>query len=759
MLEVKNISKLYQTDEVELKALDKVSVNLRQNEFVSILGPSGSGKTTLLNIIGGLDHYTSGDLIIEGISTKDYTAKDWDSYRNHRVGFVFQSYNLIGHQSILQNVELALTLSGVSGAEKKRRAEEALKEVGLGSHMNKRPSQLSGGQMQRVAIARALVNNPDIILADEPTGALDSKTSVQIMEILKKVSKDRLVVMVTHNPELAKEYSSRIITVKDGQIIGDTNPYKNTAEQNETKRPKHTSLSLPTALSLSFNNLLTKGGRTFLTAFAGSIGIIGIALILALANGINDYAGNMVGGGSIPSDITVNAKYNDYVSISYSSSNKNDKTVATDDSILVTDDMSSATYVTQQDSVKTNDTAALKAYIEQNKSKITDAVNTIKYDYGVQLNIYDKDADGNIIKVNPVQRTNIVDTSSDILSALGSVSDNTVDVETITKTSFSEIISDKPYEILNGELPDSSNELLLVVNQEKELPLTTMYSLNLIDRTKLNEIITQLNSGIKPTFNDMQFNYADIVGKTYRVTLPSNNSNLTDEEYSSAKELKVVGVAKVKNEADTSGYMGYTHALVEEIVPESQKVAPKAISFYAKTNQDKDTIKSFLDTYNDGASAEQKVHYVDQSEEFTKALKNIVNIISVVLIGFVAISLVVSSIMIGIITYISVLERTKEIGILRAIGASKRDVVRVFRAETIIEGLVAGLLGISISALICMLVNIIVSNVAHIENIANLSIISCIALVVVSVALTVLAGAIPASKASKKDPVESLRTE
>lgn len=756
MLEVKNISKIYRTDEVELKALDGVSVNLRKNEFVSILGPSGSGKTTLLNIIGGLDRYTSGDLIIDGVSTKDYTQRDWDAYRNYRVGFVFQSYNLIGHQSILQNVELALTLSGVSGAERKRRAEEALKEVGLSAHMNKRPSQLSGGQMQRVAIARALVNDPDIILADEPTGALDSKTSVKIMEILKKIAKDKLVVMVTHNPELAEKYSTRIITVKDGRIIGDTDPYDGKDGEKKAEKLKYTSLSLPTALALSFNNLRTKRGRTIMTAIAGSIGIVGIALILALANGLNEQAVDLVKGGSLASEITVDAVYqSDSVTLS-SDAQKKEEVTREDGTVIAKDDMSGASYVTKQDRLKRNDTKSLKEYIEKNKDELAEYTEKVQYAYGLDLQVYDKNAEGQIVKINPIKKNNVTFAGLD----LGIADTSDVTVEGVVSSSFKEIISNKVYDLMGGKLPEADNELLLVVNEKGELPLTTMYALNLQSRSELDKIISQLNNGVKPEFADVTYKVDDIVGKTYKV-VPSDETGATisEGEYNAAKELKVVGVAKVKDSNDYSGYMGYTSGLAAEMAPESAKQEPEKISIYPKSEGEKEKITAFLDKYNDGVGDVQKIHYEDQKEASLNAIKTVVNMISGVLIAFVAISLVVSSIMIGIITYISVLERTKEIGILRAIGASKSDVVRVFRAETIIEGLVAGVLGVVVSGLICLAVNAIVSATVHVDNIANLSLLACVILIAISVGLTVLAGAIPAKRASKKDPVEALRSE
>lgn len=752
MLEIKNVSRVYKTDEIELKALDSVSVNLRRNEFVAVLGPSGSGKTTLLNIIGGLDHYTSGDMIIDGTSTKEYTSQDWDTYRNHRVGFVFQSYNLIGHQSILSNVELALTLSGVSGGERKRRAAEALKKVGLEQHMNKRPNQLSGGQMQRVAIARALVNNPDIVLADEPTGALDSKTSVQIMDLLKEIAKDKLVVMVTHNPELAKQYSTRIITLKDGQITHDSKPFDGKNEAKAGDKKKHTSLSLRTALQLSKNNLMTKRGRTLLTAIAGSIGIIGIALILALANGVNKYADGIATGGSVASAITVQRAYSSD-SITVANTTAEDKTARQDGSILAKDDLSGNSYLAAQQQMKYNDMTALKTYIDAHRDEMKNYTASVVYSYGINLNIYDKGSNGEIFKINPVERTTSTNTDLDTLLS----GQSKVTTSDLLSSSFKEIISNDPYEVLSGSLPENDNELLLVVNDKGELQLSTLYSLNLASLNELNQIVNDANVGKSHTFSDVSMNYDKIVGKTYKVTL--NDTQSYDEAYT----LKVVGVAKVKNENDSSGYMGYTHKLIEKVIENSNGTinvdAPETIAIYAKSNNDKKKVTAFLDQYNNQAEEAKKVHYADQTQALVDMVKNIVNMLSYVLIAFVAISLVVSSIMISIITYISVLERTKEIGILRAIGASKRDVVRVFRAETIIEGLVAGVIGVVVSWLLCLAVNGIVSALAKIDNITSFSIWQALILILISVVLTVFAGSYPARRASKKDPVEALRSE
>lgn len=748
MLEVKNVSKIYRTDEVELKALDGVSVNLRRNEFVSILGPSGSGKTTLLNIIGGLDHYTSGDLIIDGVSTKDYKDRDWDAYRNHKVGFVFQSYNLIAHQSILANVELALTLSGVSANERRKRAEEALSKVGLKAHMKKLPRQLSGGQMQRVAIARALVNNPSIVLADEPTGALDSKTSVQIMDLLKEIAKDRLVVMVTHNPELAKKYSTRIINVKDGKIIGDTKPFDGKNEEKDTEKVNRTSMSLMTALSLSLKNLMTKRGRTILTAIAGSIGIIGIALILALANGVNKNVGDIAGMGSIPSAITVERTYLEGSSdLSAMSKVKEDKSQENGD-IVAEDDIKNNFSVSKQSQIRFNDTKTLKKYIEENKTEVDKFTDSVMYDYDVEINMFDKNVNGEVIRVNPFKN------GDDLASLLGSADTKNVEVtlDDFLKSSMKELVSETPYEVLKGKFPSAANELVLVVSEKNKINLSKAYTLNLADRTKLDSFIYNINHGGELVSGSVGLSYDKIIGKTYRVSLDG-------EDYDDAYEVKIVGVVKAKKEADESGFIAYTPELIQKIMIASgmDVETPEKISFYAKTEDDKKKVNEFLDKFNEGR--EEKIKYTDSTMEMIKTIKNVVNMLSYVLIAFVAISLIVSSIMIGIITYISVLERTKEIGILRAIGASKRDVVRVFRAETIIEGFVAGGLGVITSWLICLVVNFIVSNTAKIDNIASMDIFQALLLILISIALTVFAGSAPAKKASKKDPVEALRSE
>ena len=806
MLEIKEITKIYKMDEISQTALDKVSINFRKNEFVSILGQSGSGKSTLLNIIGGLDHYTSGDLIINGISTKKYTSSDWDAYRNHKVGFIFQSYNLIMHQTILSNVEIALTLTGESKTERKKKAIEALKKVGLGNHLNKKPSQLSGGQMQRVAIARALINNPEIILADEPTGALDSETSVQIMNLLKEVAKEKLVIMVTHNPELAKAYSTRIVSLKDGRIIDDTMPFDGKEEKVNDDNKKRKSMGLFTALSLSFNNLLTKKGRTFVTAIAGSIGIIGIALVLALSNGVKDYINKMQEDSFSEMAISIESKTTDDSKSTYNFNSENKNKVEHKDTIVATDDISSNLELSQKVTEKSNNLKKMKEYLDSHREEVDKFSSDVKYIYNVDLNIYDKNEDGSIVKVNPVENAGNV-TDSGILSSL-------VNMTTLIKNSFSLILNESKYEVVSGNLPKAYNELVLVVNDKNEIPLSVMYSLNIENKLDVSDFMKKSANGEKLDLKDISYDFNKIIGKTYRLvnaadyyvnnngvwTSRQNDNNYVKKIYDNSVELKIVGIAKVKNENVSNGYLGYTEDLTKYIMEKASKSeivkqqvgnkeinvftglpfdemnqesyennlkvlnsgsedTPYTINIYPKDANSKAQIKEFIKKYNNSVSDEDKIIYQDQMESFTKGITKVVSMISMVMVAFVAISLVVSSLMIGIITYISVLERTKEIGILRAIGASKKDIKRVFRAETIIEGFIAGGLGIIVTYLLTLLVNAIVSVFAQIDGIMKLSIMHAIILIVISILLTVIAGLGPAKIASKKDPVEALRSE
>ena len=802
MLEIKNVTKIYKMDGYEQKALDDVSINFRKNEFVSILGQSGSGKSTLLNIIGGLDHYTTGDLIINGVSTKNYKDADWDTYRNYKIGFIFQSYNLITHQTILENVELALTLTGVSSSTRKKMAKEALEKVGLGEFLKKKPTQLSGGQMQRVAIARALVNNPEIILADEPTGALDSETSVQVMDLLKEVAKEKLVIMVTHNPDLAKEYSTRIVSLKDGKIIDDTEPFDGNEEIEQGDEKKKKSMGILTALSLSKNNLITKRGRTILTAIAGSIGIIGIALILGLATGVRNYANNLQQDSFGSQAIKVESTIVDTSKASLDLTNNNKP--EHNGRLLAIDDVASNMTVSTKVSTKKNNLKKLKQYIEDNRSKVDSMTSNIQYNYNVDLNIFDKAKDGDIIKVNPIDDSDVNATG---LSSLVS------DSSKIIKNSFGQMLGNSNYELLSGKMPESYDELVLIVNQDEELDLSTMYSINIEDRDEITEILAKASNGEKTEKKNVVYDYNQIIGKKYELIGATsfyqkmgntwisreNDTDFLNNLYNEGTELKVVGVVKIKDKNTPSGFLGYTTDLTEYVINQSSNseivkeqlankntniftgVAfdgidatyesnlkkidaadisdPYSINMYPKDIQSKEDLKAFIDEYNNSASDEDKITYVDEMKSLTDVIGGVVNVISVVLIALVSISLVVSSLMIGIITYVSVLERTKEIGILRAIGASKKDVKRVFRAETMIEGFASGILGVGVAYLISTTANAIVSNLAQIENIVQITPITAVILILVSMLLTVLAGAAPANMASKKDPVESLRSE
>ena len=1055
MLEIKKITKIYETEGFKQKALDNVTVSFRECEFASILGPSGSGKTTFLNIIGGLDHYDSGDLIINEISTKKFKDSDWDSYRNHRIGFVFQNYNLITHQTILANVKLALTLSGISKKEATERAKKALKDVGLEKHINKKPNQLSGGQMQRVAIARALVNDPDILLADEPTGALDSETSIQIMDLLKEIAKQKLVIMVTHNPELAKAYSNRIITLKDGRITSDSNPYDgkiNTKEDKDIKnnKSKKTSMSFKTALTLSFNNLMTKKGRTILVAFAGSIGIIGIALILAVSTGFQNYV-DSIGEETLTSyPLTIMQESTDITGVLLSMTSGNKKN---DNSHIVTEQQ----YLTNMlSNIKANDLKSFKKHLEKNYSKVSKDISTIKYSYSIDPLIYTIDHTGNIAKLNP----NNLFTSmygSSMLSSYSSMA------SIFTQMIENEEVLNENYDVLAGTLPKAYNEMVIVLSEPNGISDLLVYSLGLRNTDELTDMITKIMSGESVNIkNDpLTLTYEDLMNVKLKLVMPSNiykyNSKYDvyedmseDDEYikniyDSSEDLKIVGIVSAKegtttmalnpgvaytsklidyiigkskdseivkkqlnnpeidifsgnrfdskknnfnfefsdlvsidndklssafniqideqdiknktessmneisnaittditpaknslkegfntlandlfkniegpislNDVDTaiSSYMDtynpnnitkdlensyvipsntfkltYTGLLkgllityinayysvdpslteddnnptaiiISDMVPDvittyeasaaiqgayekmakamtealmkktiltkvgeitsnltnsfassfnidESKIAsaftlnfgedelarvvdammnkkettlksnlislgyqdkdePTYISFYFNSFDGKENFLSFIDNYNkkmEKNKDEAKViNYSDTTGILMNSVKTIVNAVSYVLIAFVSISLVVSSIMIGIITYISVYERTKEIGILRSIGASKRNISSIFNAETFIVGLLSGIFGITISYSLIPIINKVLHHyTGSIPLSAALNIKSALILIILSIILTLIGGLIPAKKASKKDPVEALRSE
>ena len=833
MLELTNITKDYVSGDTTVKALKGVSIKFRKNEFVSILGQSGCGKTTLLNIIGGLDRYTDGDLSIDDISTKKYKDKDWDTYRNNRIGFVFQSYNLIPHQTVLSNVELALTLSGVSKSERRKRAIEVLEKVGLGDQIHKKPNQMSGGQMQRVAIARALVNNPDILLADEPTGALDSATSIQIMNILKDISKDKLIIMVTHNPELADKYSSRIIRLLDGKVVDDTNPYngeeseddkaadkqasKNNKSEETGKKAKKqkTSMSFITALSLSLNNLMTKKARTILTAFAGSIGIIGIALILSLSHGMRSYIHRVEQDTLSGYPLTIQKTAVDYSSFLGLGEEK--KIEDKQPGRVYSNSMMSDMINKMLTSVTVNDLKSFMSYIESDESGIKDLTNDIQYSYDVDLNIYKADTSKGIFKVNPstVFESLGMDqmTQGGSMSMMGSTDawSEMIDNEELIKSQ---------YDILEGRLPQEYNEVVLVVDKDDMISEYSLYALGLIDISQLQKVFAQMQMGNVPeeNLNDEQvsFTYDELLNQTFKLVVNTDvyvkdgngyKDMSSDEEFmkqllAKSVDIKVVGILKPNEDASNASIstnVAYTNKLTQylinavndsDIVKEqlanptvdvftgepfaensyeanltklgvANLEDPASISIYPKDFKSKEKIVDIIDEYNAKLKAEGKeeIEYTDYVGLMMSSVSTIINAISYVLIAFVAISLVVSSIMIGIITYISVLERTKEIGILRSIGASKKDVSRVFNAETVIVGFVAGMIGIIITLILNVPINIIIKNITDISGMSKLPVSGGVVLVVISIILTFIAGLIPARVASKKDPVIALRTE
>lgn len=986
MLEIRNIVKNYETGSETVHALKGVSIAFRESELVSILGQSGCGKTTLLNIIGGLDQYTSGDLIINGQSTKQYKSADWDIYRNHSVGFIFQSYNLIPHQSVLSNVELALTLSGVSKAERRRRAKEALEKVGLGNQLNKRPNQMSGGQMQRVAIARALVNDPDILLADEPTGALDSETSIQIMELVKEIAKDRLVIMVTHNPELAEKYSTRIVKLLDGHIVGDSDPFDPAKEpahsevrKTEVTKGQKTSMSFLTALSLSKNNLMTKKGRTFLTSFAGSIGIIGIALILSLSNGVQEYINSVERSTLASFPVSIQHETVDYTSLMTSMMNVRDNAEENrDPDRIYTNDISTEMMKTMLSEMQTNNLAEFKEYLESDPDGIGASIEEIQYSYDSNLYIYGHSADGDIMQINPStvmsammgqsMADNVSQMTNTYSSLMGSSSMSSYDA-------FRELLSTDmlktEYEVLAGRLPEAYNEVVVLVTDRNELSDVTLYTLGLRDQGELEGMMSSVMAGESFDLDtgDLSFSYDDLMGMEFSMlTAPEfyqknddgtwtdmrSDSEFMEQAAENGLKLKVVGI--LKPDADSlisstnSGGIGYTHALTEYMIdktnsselvkaqkenpdvdvftgiefpkadeeeeqPMSQSEAmemltgmlteeqrtklnegimaalteeqqaqiqsammgmvsdeqmnsimmgvltpeqltqlqsgadvnslltdaqkaqmsaqiaasltaeqnaelsammngmvdptkmytifmqvlttdqlrqlmdmtkepettdatydgnlkllgvaelsePSSMKIYATDFESKEKITQLIEKYNDSKIADDNqadvINYTDYVGLMMSSVSDIINAISYILIAFVAISLIVSSIMIGIITYISVLERTKEIGILRAMGASKRDISNVFNAETLIVGFSAGVIGIAVTLLLNIPINIIIENITGIANVALLPWQGGVILVVISMLLTLIAGLVPAGVAAKKDPVEALRTE
>ncbi len=764
MLKLNNIKKDYKTGDFVQHALKGISLNFRENEFVAILGPSGSGKTTLLNIIGGLDRYTTGDLIIDGKSTKKFKDKDWDAYRNHAIGFVFQSYNLIGHISVLENVEMGMTLSGMGSSLRKKKALSLLEKVGLKEHAHKKPNQLSGGQMQRVAIARALANDPKIILADEPTGALDSKTSKQIMELIKEISKDKLVIMVTHNRELAESYATRIVEMKDGELINDSKPFKDDKKRGNLKITK-TAMSFLTALRLSFGNIRTKKGRTILTAFASSIGIIGIALILSLSNGFNIEVENFEQDSLSQSPIMITNQtmqmdeetFNELKGSVEKNKYPDDKEVYAQDDI--TDTIVHTNKITED-------------YVNYIDSMNMDNVSGISYIKGTNINLISKNGDKYDLVFD--------NSSSNMMSQM------TSSVLPENPNDENSLIS-KNYDILAGDISDEAG-LVLFVNSRNQVSASILEGLGFDENVSFEDL---LNKEFKIAYND---DYYKQIGDNF---IPETDlSKIYNSDDSITVKIMAIVRGKEDKELITGGSgLYYTDALVNEVINKNKSseivkaqkdadynvlthqkfdesftkdtflgylgadVVPSAIYIYPKDFETKDEIISYLDDYNDGKNEEDVVQYTDMAEMISSLSGDIMDAITIVLIAFSSISLVVSSIMIGIITYISVLERTKEIGILRALGARKKDITRVFNAETFIIGIFSGVLGVVIAYFLTIPTNIIIENLSGLDNVAKLNIVHAIILIIISLTLTVIGGAIPARMASKKDPVVALRTE
>ena len=769
MLEIKNINKSYKVGDYKQKVLKDVSIKFRENEFVSILGQSGSGKTTLLNLIGGLDRYDTGDIIINGKSTKHFKDKDWDAYRNNSIGFIFQSYNLINHISILDNVEMGMTLSGVSRKLRRERAIEVLKKVGLGDHINKKPNQLSGGQMQRVAIARALANNPDIILADEPTGALDSKTSKSIMNLIKEISKDKLVIMVTHNEEIADEYSSRIIKLSDGVIIEDSNPVEEN-DKESTYKLKKTSMSFITALNLSLRNIITKKGRTLLTAFASSIGIIGIALILSLSNGFDKQIEKFENDTLTNYPITISKGTMENTEEAMSLFTNTDGKYSDEKYIYKQKiDLEKMTHINNIDENYLN-------YLDSIDKNLIDGISYTRLSVmGINLLVKGK-------------KTNMVSFSTSLNSVM-----------TIPK-SFDEGNNylTNNYDLLYGKFPKEATDVLLVISSDNEVSEKVLENLGLdIEKEKFS-FEDVLNKELVYVINDNLYNKIKVGNKT--IYMMKNNY---DELYDMSNniKLKIAGIVRLKKDVKTGmftpgivfkdelGELIYEKNKNSEVV-KSQKgkdyfvlsgekftkesmisseveaisylggnKIPYIINIYPKDFNAKNKISELLDKYNENKTDEDKIVYKDYAKIFVDLSQNIMDAITYVLIAFSAISLVVSSIMIGIITYISVLERTKEIGILRSLGARKKDITRVFNAETFIIGLTSGLIGIIIARLLLFPVNMILENITSLQNVAILNPLHAIILIIISLILTLIGGYIPAVMASHKDPVESLRVD
>ncbi|MDR0886481.1 MAG: ABC transporter ATP-binding protein/permease [Clostridiales Family XIII bacterium] len=897
MLELSGVTKEYVVGEQHVHALKGVNIRFRSNEFVSILGPSGGGKTTLLNIIGGLDHYTTGDMVIAGRSTKKFKSKDWDAYRNHKVGFVFQSYNLIGHQSVLANVELALTISGVGLAERRRRATEALERVGLGDQLKKKPNQLSGGQMQRVAIARALVNDPEIMLADEPTGALDTVTSVQIMELLKEIAQDRLVIMVTHNPELAEEYSTRIVKLRDGEIIDDSRPFSPEVEADTPEPKPHSEkakMTFFTALRLSINNLMTKKGRTFMVAFAGSIGIIGIAMILSLSNGVNAYIDSVEQETLASYPLTVESSTVDMSAMMSSFMGMNaptdDKDTNENKGEVTSKNIMSDMIDTLMGEIKSNDLKSFKTFLESDKTDIKNYTDGIQYSYTTPLNVYKEDTADGAFQVNPSQVLKEIGMDAmmggqEQASAFGGGASMMGSTDIWTEMIGSAKVRDNTYDVIEGRMPENYDEIVIVTTKDEKISDYTLYTLGLLDITDIKNQLQDImkaqmdaktdgandsnsdadddDNKIKSDTKTHTFSYDELLEQRYRLLVNTdyyekNDTGMwidksDDADYIKSKvdesvEIKVVGIVKPSENTSSGseyGYVAYTPELMTHLIdqvndaeivkdqkadetlnvftdapfasdsdaapqspedflaqmspeqqqqfmalPQEQQMEimsqyseeakatyednltklgvsdldnPSSIALYPKDFEAKEDIIKTIDKYNDDMTKDGKedmtIKYTDIVGTLMKSVTTIINAITYILVAFVAISLVVSSIMIGIITYISVLERTKEIGILRSLGASKHDVASVFNAESLFIGFTAGLIGVLVSVGLSAIASIIVENVMDISNIAILPVSAGIVLMLISMFLTFIAGLLPSKMAARRDPVTALRSE
>lgn len=783
MLELKNIRKEYVVAENVTVALDDLSLKFRHNEFVSILGPSGCGKTTLLNIVGGLDRYTSGDLIINGKSTKEYKDRDWDIYRNHTIGFVFQTYNLIMHLTVYENVELALTLSGISESERKEKVEKVIKRVGLEDKMKSLPNQLSGGQMQRVAIARALVNDPDILLADEPTGALDSVTSIQIMDLLKEIAEEKLVVMVTHNPELAENYSTRIIKIKDGKLIDDSMPVEELQKVNKSDYSKKTSMSFMTALKLSFRNLLTKKTRTLLVALAGSIGIIGIALIMSMSHGFQSYIDRIQEDALSQYPLKIESETMDTTALMEKIMKRGQEELKKDPNIVYINTIYKDLLDIMNQNIEKNDIESFKNFIDNNE-ELKDLTTDIRYNYNADVNIY-----------NDINGSNKLYPSSFNMGGMINGWQQLMDND--------ELIENQ-YELVLGKYPKAYNELMLILDQDGNLTDISLALLGIATFKDISgddvktEYFHQELIGLKyKLLADSQYYSLDQNGSIVEATTADIKNIIKDQGI----ELEIVGIVKPgSNNGMTSlfGGIGYTNALLQKVMEinaasdalkkqidekninlitgeafaseneykslikkmgYADEEKPNSIYLYPKSFDDKERIIEIIKEYNASVDVSKQIKYTDEVAFMIQSVNEIVNTVSYVLIAFVSVSLIVSSIMIGVITYISVLERTKEIGILRSIGASKKDISRVFNAETLIIGFVAGVLGIGLSLLLLLPINAVIKAFTDIANMGKLPVVGGIALIIISTCLTLISGLIPSRIAAKKDPVIALRSE